>query len=401
MYAVGRVGLDCQFDLDDLPEDVSLGRLAVGEMQYLDMLRLSAEESSYLIDKLDADDMSREGGGSQGANIVRVRWSVPLRVEFADGNEQGFRVLTRAIRSDSIDVLHGGYLHTGLPCILTLMTQEGEGLVLHCTVGSCEHLSGRVHKMRLALSSHLDSTLLQSIGNRENKPGGSELSQLGGKLLHVEDSDLDTTLLHQTLKDTSVRIVDSEHGFGAIAAIERESFDAVLCDLTLPDMSGESLILALREHNFTGPIAIVTGIREKVRLQGALAAGACDILLKPYLKERMHKTLSRVLPKIGSGQMASENQASSMSSSIANTLQVLARDMASLPAAVASREFDVVRFRLARVHGSARNAKTRSLEIAADRAVRALDRGGAIKYAAREITAVIQEWEALSVPKAA
>ena len=134
-------------------------------------------------------------------------------------------------------------------------------------------------------------------------------------MLHVEDSDLDMTLLHQTLRDSSVDIVDVDNGFGAIAAVERQSYDAVLCDLSLPDMAGETLIQSLREHDYQGPIAIVTGIRDRGRLQGALAAGACDILLKPYLMERMVRTLSRVLPmaKDIEGSMSADKSQSTAS----------------------------------------------------------------------------------------
>ncbi|MHC4976833.1 MAG: response regulator [Planctomycetota bacterium] len=364
--------------------------------QFLDTLRLSSDESSYLLDKLDADEMSK-GGGDE--SVVRPRWSIPLRVSYADGKEQGYKVLTRAIRTSCVDVLHGGYLHAGLPASLTLTTDGGEQLVLQSTVESCAHVTGKVHTIRLALESHLEESLLRALGPRDKSGGRDELAVLGGKLLHVEDSELDTKLLHQTLRDTSVKVVDSEDGFGAIAAIEREPFDAVLCDLTLPDMSGESLIMALREHNYRGPIAIVTGIRERGRLQGALAKGACDIVLKPYKAERMRRTLMRVLPR--ADQIPDTTAAKRPDAMARNSMQVLARDMASLPAAVASREFDVVRFRLARVHGSARNAKVRTLEVAADRALRALDRGGSIKYAAREIQSILREWESMGVNRAA
>ncbi|MFG0256578.1 MAG: response regulator [Phycisphaerales bacterium JB043] len=367
--------------------------------KYLDTLRLSSDESSYLLDKLDADEMSRAVSEASSGPVARVRKSVPLRVSFHEGQVQGYRVLTRAIRPECIDVLHGGYLHVGLSASMTLTTEEGEQLELQCEVQACEHVTGKVHTIRLALASHLDSTLLGLFGQSERGGEGGELQSLGGKLLHVEDSELDAKLLRQTLRDTSVQVVDSEHGFGAIAAIEREPFDAVLCDLTLPDMSGESLIMALREHSYQGPIAIVTGIRDRGRLQGALSKGACDIVLKPYKAERLHRTLMRVLPRVEVKEPVAV-QASQAPASV-GVMQILARDMASLPAAVASREFDVVRFRLARIHGSARNARVRPLEIAADRALRALDRGGSIKYAAREIQGVITEWESQTVRHAA
>ncbi len=72
-------------------------------------------------------------------------------------------------------------------------------------------------------------------------------------------------------------------GKSALAALHKQSYGAVVSDIALPDMSGETLYLQLLESGVTTPPFIfMTGhgaVDQAVRL---LKRGAVDYLLKPF-----------------------------------------------------------------------------------------------------------------------
>ena len=58
--------------------------------------------------------------------------------------------------------------------------------------------------------------------------------------------------------------------------------DGLLCDLKLPDGSGLELMKALQRSRPDVPVVVTTGFATTETLADARAAGATDILLKPF-----------------------------------------------------------------------------------------------------------------------
>ncbi len=76
----------------------------------------------------------------------------------------------------------------------------------------------------------------------------------------------------------------------ARAALEamNEHTRVVLTDFSMPDGDGLYLAKELREHGFTGPIAVLSAVVESDELQAALASGQVDELIcKPWKSEQL------------------------------------------------------------------------------------------------------------------
>lgn len=103
----------------------------------------------------------------------------------------------------------------------------------------------------------------------------------GSRLLIVDDNAALTWRLQSFLgKQFDVHIARTG-GEGRRMA-ETEQYDAVILDLGLPDISGESVCLVLRQQNIATPILVLSGegaLESKVRL---LDDGADDYLTKPF-----------------------------------------------------------------------------------------------------------------------
>jgi diguanylate cyclase (GGDEF)-like protein/PAS domain S-box-containing protein len=127
-------------------------------------------------------------------------------------------------------------------------------------------------------------------------PGNRESERV--LLVLDDDRNLEETLsLHLIQDQRSVSIVQT--GTTALECIQQETFDLVLLDLQLRDMSGLSVLMALREiHSPTRlPVIVMTALSQSENIIQALQKGANDYVTKPInfpeLRARVHAQLLR------------------------------------------------------------------------------------------------------------
>ena len=100
----------------------------------------------------------------------------------------------------------------------------------------------------------------------------------------VEDDEIMGGSIAQRLELEGARVVWMKTKMVALGAIRtpHKKFDAVVCDIKLPDGTGEDLYIALCDHTVPPPFLFVTGhggVYQAVRL---IRAGAADYLTKPF-----------------------------------------------------------------------------------------------------------------------
>ena len=103
------------------------------------------------------------------------------------------------------------------------------------------------------------------------------------RILLVEDNPGDARLLRETLKDVANYRFDLEHveRFSqALERLQREHFDVVLLDLSLPDSQGLDTLAPVRDAAPDVPILVLTGLDDEDLAVRALRVGAQDYLVK-------------------------------------------------------------------------------------------------------------------------
>ena len=88
------------------------------------------------------------------------------------------------------------------------------------------------------------------------------------------------------------------NGREALAALERETFDAVISDVSMPDMNGIALLRAVREKDFDVPVVLCTGLPSIETAVAAVEQGALQYLLKPVAFEKLLEAAGRAV-KLG------------------------------------------------------------------------------------------------------
>jgi DNA-binding NtrC family response regulator len=105
------------------------------------------------------------------------------------------------------------------------------------------------------------------------------------------------------------RVTSVRTGREAIAAAQAEPFDAVVCDIFMPDGDGLSVVWALREHVPATPIILITAQGSVDLAVQALSEGASDFLAKPFEVRTVADLLRRYIGARREAEAAQAGQA--------------------------------------------------------------------------------------------
>ena len=103
------------------------------------------------------------------------------------------------------------------------------------------------------------------------------------RVLVVDDEPKILALLERVLRKDGHRVATAENGHGALAAIDRESPDVILTDVTMPGMDGFELCQRLKMNVATRliPVVLVTGLADRDNRIKGFDVGADEFLTKP------------------------------------------------------------------------------------------------------------------------
>jgi len=102
------------------------------------------------------------------------------------------------------------------------------------------------------------------------------------KILVVDDDPTARVLMRVALQKTGFEVRLAADGTDALRQFSEDSFDLVMLDVDMPDMSGMAVCAALRVRSGQHlPIVMVTGMDDVVSVETAYEAGATDFIAKP------------------------------------------------------------------------------------------------------------------------
>ena len=117
------------------------------------------------------------------------------------------------------------------------------------------------------------------------------------KVLIVDDSKMDRTMMQKSLEPIGVTIIEATNGVEALNIIKsgEHAFDAVLIDIEMPRMDGYTLAGEIRKYSKyrTLPLIAVTSRTSKTdRLRG-VEVGMTEYITKPYSSEYLENVVRK------------------------------------------------------------------------------------------------------------
>lgn len=118
-----------------------------------------------------------------------------------------------------------------------------------------------------------------------------------GQILVVDDEETVRRSIQKRLEREGYRVIAIDNGIDALKIFDTVSFDAVISDIRMRDMSGIELLGKIRERDGDLPVIMVTGDPSLETAQESVKRGAYDYITKPIQKEVLIQTARRAVEK--------------------------------------------------------------------------------------------------------
>ncbi len=133
-----------------------------------------------------------------------------------------------------------------------------------------------------------------------------DTEQMAERILMIDDDDRLAGMVSDYLGGAGFRVTVAGTGRDGEAQLKRETFDAVILDLMLPDADGLDLCRRLRAGSDV-PILMLTARGEPMDRVVGLELGADDYLAKPFEPRELQARLRAILRRRGGGSSPKED----------------------------------------------------------------------------------------------
>lgn len=127
------------------------------------------------------------------------------------------------------------------------------------------------------------------------------------RIAALDDEPSQLELIRQTLEGLGHECHGFPDGRSLLRALRQESFDLLVLDWTLPDMSGPDVVRVIRQEMLNRlPVLFVTNRREEADLVEGLSVGADDFMAKPIRQGELTARVAALLRRAYPGQHEAE-----------------------------------------------------------------------------------------------
>jgi len=115
------------------------------------------------------------------------------------------------------------------------------------------------------------------------------------KILIIDDEDLVRNYVRRALASRGWAVTEMSDGATALALLETEAFDIVICDLKMPDMRGEEVIKRIRSGHPRTKIIVITGSVSNIASPLVPGVEVDGFLIKPFGINEIRDLAGKVL----------------------------------------------------------------------------------------------------------
>ena len=125
------------------------------------------------------------------------------------------------------------------------------------------------------------------------------------RILIIDDQDAIRRVLREILENEKYQVDDAANGPAALQMMKDQEYDAILCDIKMPDMDGIEVLEQVKTLYDT-PVIMISGHGTVDNAVDAFKKGAFDFILKPPDLNRLLITVRNALDK---RKLSTENKA--------------------------------------------------------------------------------------------
>lgn len=115
-------------------------------------------------------------------------------------------------------------------------------------------------------------------------------------LLIVDDDNLIRDTLHELLSATN-ECHTADRAEQALAYLDIETYDVVLTDISMPELSGRELLKYIQAQHPATPVIVISGESSEAAAQELIEAGAFAYFAKPFKLEDIENGVKRAIAR--------------------------------------------------------------------------------------------------------
>jgi two-component system chemotaxis response regulator CheY len=115
------------------------------------------------------------------------------------------------------------------------------------------------------------------------------------KILIVDDAEFLRVRISKMLVSNGHEVTEANNGVVAVASYKSSRPDAVLMDITMPEMDGLAALKEIRAHDSNARVVMLTALGQETVVLEAIKAGAKDFVVKPFQPDRVLNAISKAL----------------------------------------------------------------------------------------------------------
>lgn len=115
------------------------------------------------------------------------------------------------------------------------------------------------------------------------------------KVLVVDDAAFMRVRAAKALTDNGHEVMQAENGLDAVQKYAEWRPDAVLMDITMPEMDGLTALKEIRKVDPEAKVAMVTAMGQQSMIMDAIKSGAKDFVVKPFQPDRVLAAVKKLV----------------------------------------------------------------------------------------------------------
>jgi two-component system chemotaxis response regulator CheY len=115
------------------------------------------------------------------------------------------------------------------------------------------------------------------------------------KVLLVDDAAFMRMRCAKLLQEEGHEVVEAANGREAIEMYQSAHPDAVLMDITMPEMDGLEALRAIKSLDANAKVAMLTAMGQQAIVIEAVKCGARDFVVKPFERERVLAAVQKLV----------------------------------------------------------------------------------------------------------
>jgi CheY-like chemotaxis protein len=113
------------------------------------------------------------------------------------------------------------------------------------------------------------------------------------KILVVDDEPMVCETIGMLLSFDGHEVVPAASGKEALALLEKNRFDLVITDYTMPGMKGDELALAVKARMPGQPVVMITAHAEMLKTKSPPLSGIDQLVSKPFQLEELRQAIQK------------------------------------------------------------------------------------------------------------